>query len=215
MERDLEVGRKAFKARVAQQTDAEQRRQTVCENYIGWEHQEEPILAFLEIQVLYPFQCVLILFNFPKNVASIRNRYYPCHSIIDEEIEVHKRKWCAPGSTASGAGGREGCGNLMVQLPGSAFCSLNHCALMQLPSRGIGYNRSEISILINCGRLWDWSRFRILQTAPTLSLYAFACLANQKAEKIYTYLILYFGKWLKFSFIPLFSLRSALCPILF
>ena len=35
MERDLEVGRKAFKARVAQQTDAEQRRQTVCENYIG------------------------------------------------------------------------------------------------------------------------------------------------------------------------------------
>ena len=96
MERDLEVGRKAFKARVAQQTDAEQRRQTVCENYIGWEHQEEPILAFLEIQVLYPFQCVLILFNFPKNVASIRNRYYPCHSIIDEEIEVHKWKWCAP-----------------------------------------------------------------------------------------------------------------------
>ena len=35
MERDLEVGRKAFKARVAQQIDAEQRRQTVCENYIG------------------------------------------------------------------------------------------------------------------------------------------------------------------------------------
>ena len=133
MERDLEVGRKAFKARVAQQIDAEQRRQTVCENYIGWEHQEEPILAFLEIQVLYPFQCMLILFNFPKNVASIRNRYYPCHSIIDEEIEVHKRKWCAPGSTASGGGGGEGCGNLMVQLPGSAFCSLNHHALMRLP----------------------------------------------------------------------------------
>lgn len=31
----LEVGRKAFKARVAQQTDAEQRKQAVCENYIG------------------------------------------------------------------------------------------------------------------------------------------------------------------------------------
>ena len=126
MERDLEVGRKAFKARVAQQIDAEQRRQTVCEIYIGWEHQEELILAFLEIQVLYPFQCMLILFNFPKNVASIRNRYYPCHSIIDEEIEVHKRKWCAPGSTASGGGGEYFWDLLLLVFPDLPFLCIHH-----------------------------------------------------------------------------------------
>lgn len=88
--------KESIQLRVAQQTDAEQRRQAVCANYIGWEHQEEPMLAFLETQVLYPFQYMLILFNFPKNVASIRNKYYPCHSTIDEEIEVHKREVMCP-----------------------------------------------------------------------------------------------------------------------
>ena len=77
-----------------QQTGAEQRggRLSVRTSLVENIKKNQYHLAFLEIQVLYPFQYMLILSNFPKNVASIRNRYYPCHSFIDEEIEVHKQK---------------------------------------------------------------------------------------------------------------------------
>ena len=125
------------------------RRQAVCENFIGWEHQEEPIPSSLPWNpgtLPIPVHANLV---YPKNVASIRNRYYPCHSFIDEEIKVHKQKWCAPGFTASGRG--EEYGNWMVQLPGSTFCSLNHHALMWLPQGGSDITGVKYLFLLTVG----------------------------------------------------------------